>query len=215
MASKSLVAKVNRHGSIDIGYQPKRNLFKLSLAVLAAFFIAALAPITSSQAAQGTADVLVTHFFDTALNSATYSVRVDNPTRVTGPLCAMVYVFDTSQTLQECCGCPVRPDQMETFALTDLTGNGFSNSPVKVGTIDVVAASINHGTGLAAAGGCDPAQVFNPTPTLRAWLSNDNQGVSDGFLGASLDSVEQSRLPALCKSAVRIAAPSAICQCGN
>jgi hypothetical protein len=211
MVLKSLVAKKKGWLADPVAWW-KSTLLKTGPAILMAFAIAAIAPVTSSA---GTSDYFATHFFDATQTPANYSVRIDNPTRVTSPLCAMIYVFDKSQTLQECCGCPLRPDQMDTLALTNLTGNPFSTSPVTSGAIDIVASSINHGTSAAALGGCDPAGTLNPTPTLRSWLSNDNAGVADSFLGAPLDSQEIVKLPALCKSSVRIAAPAAICQCGN
>lgn len=183
-------------------------------AALMAVAILGTPPLVQLAAAQPTEDYFVTHFFDTS-TSASYSMRVLNPTRSTNPLCAMVYVFDSTQTLQECCGCPVRSDQLQTFSLANLTGNSFSPPPLSAGSIYVVASSINHGTSAAANGGCDPAASLNPTPALRAWFSNDSQGVSDPFLYTPLDSQEQSRLPSVCASAVRIGAPAGVCACGQ
>jgi hypothetical protein len=174
-----------------------------------------VASVSGAAAAQSTTDYFADHFFDTA-NSAIYSVRVHNPVRATDPVCAMIYVFDSSQTLQECCGCPVRSDQIETFSLaTDLTVNPFGKTPLTVGVIDIVASGINHGSSAAANSGCDPAATLSPIPTLRSWLSNDSQGTSDPFLNAPLDSQEQTRLPALCASGITIGSPAAVCTCGN
>jgi hypothetical protein len=174
-----------------------------------------LASVGHAAAAQTTTDYFATHFFD-AGTSANYTVRVQSPVRATNPICAMVYVFDSTQTLQECCGCPVRSDQMETFSLNpDLTGNPFGKTPITTGAIDIVAAAINHGTSAAATGGCDPSIAVSPTPALRSWLSNDSQGTSDAFLNAPLDSQEQTRLPALCSSSIKIGSPAAVCDCGN
>jgi hypothetical protein len=185
------------------------------LAVLAiAFAMLAVGPSVKAALAQPTDDYFLTHFFDTS-TSATFTMRVLNPVRSTNPLCAMVYVFDSTQTLQECCGCPVRSDQLETFSLANLTGNSFSPPPVSTGSIYVVSSAINHGASAATNGGCDPAATLNPTTTLRAWFSNDSQGVSDSFLSTPLDAQQQSRLPAVCASSVRIGAPGAVCECGK
>jgi len=193
-------------------------ILKPVLAIGAAFLMAiavlAASPLVRVAAAQPADDYFYTHFFDTS-TSATYSMRVLNPQRVTNPLCAMVYVFDSTQTLQECCGCPLHSDQLETFSLASLTGNSFSPPPVTTGSIYVVASAINHGTSAAANGGCDPTGTLDPTPALRAWFSNDSQGVSDSFPLTTLDAEEQSRLPTECASSVRIGAPAGICTCGQ
>jgi hypothetical protein len=213
MASKFRKAKENALGPVVGGSPNTKSFLGLAAGVLmtAAAILVAMPP---AEVAAGQTDYFTTHFFDTN-TSATYSVRVLNPVRSTNPLCAMVYVFDSTQTLQECCGCPVRSDQLETFSLANLTGNSFSPPPVSAGSIYVVASAINHGSSAAANGGCDPAAALNPTPALRAWFSNDSQGTSDPFLNSPLDSQEQSRLPSVCSSSVRIGTPAAVCQCGK
>ncbi|WP_423945392.1 hypothetical protein, partial [Candidatus Binatus sp.] len=36
-----------------------------------------------------------------------------------GSTCAMIYVFDTSQAMQECCGCPLTADGLLTLSITN------------------------------------------------------------------------------------------------
>ncbi|MGC2761212.1 MAG: hypothetical protein WA206_07870, partial [Candidatus Binatus sp.] len=36
-----------------------------------------------------------------------------------GETCAMIYVFDTSQAMQECCGCPLTADGLLTLSITN------------------------------------------------------------------------------------------------
>ena len=213
MAFKIRKAEENALRTVVGRSQSAKSLLGLAAGVLMTT-TAMLIVAPSTKVFAGQTDYFTTHFFDTS-TSATYSMRVLNPVRSTNPLCAMVYVFDSTQTLQECCGCPVRSDQLETFSLANLTENSFSPPPVSTGSIYVVASAINHGTSAAATGGCDPAASLNPTPALRAWFSNDSQGTSDPFLNAPLDSQEQSRLPTVCGSSVRIGAPAAVCQCGK
>jgi hypothetical protein len=44
-------------------------------------------------------------------------------------VCAMIYVFDTTQAMQECCGCPVSSDGLLTLNInTDLTASGVAAS---------------------------------------------------------------------------------------
>lgn len=215
MASKSKRASENTHDRSVRGSTTLKPGFGVLTAALLAIAMLAAPPLVRSAAAQPTAeDYFYAHFFDTS-TSATYSMRVLNPQMTTNPLCAMVYVYDSTQTLQECCGCPVRSNQLETFSLANLTGNSFSPPPIGTGSLYVVASAINHGTSAAANGGCDPTTALNPTPSLRVWSSNDSQGVSDPFLETTLDSQEQSRLPTACASSVRIGAPAAICACGQ
>ena len=214
MVSKSKRASGNTLDRSVRGSISLKPIFSIAAAALMAIAKLSASPQVRTAAAQSANDYFYTHFFDTS-TSATYSMRVLNSQRTTNPLCAMVYVFDSTQTLQECCGCPVRSDQLVTFSLDNLTGNSFSPPPVSTGSIYVVATAINHGTSAAANGGCDPTATFNPTPSLRVWFSNNSQGVSDPFLGTTLDTPEKNRLPTVCASSVRIGAPAAVCACGQ
>jgi len=36
-----------------------------------------------------------------------------------GETCAMIYVFDTSQAMEECCGCPITADGLLSISITD------------------------------------------------------------------------------------------------
>jgi hypothetical protein len=61
------------------------------------------------------------------------------------PECAMVYVFDSDQEMEECCGCPITPNGIATI---DVSSNLLANptSPVTAtdaGTIVVVGSSLN------------------------------------------------------------------------
>jgi hypothetical protein len=214
MVSKSQKAQSNDRVSNLAKIAQPRLIKAIGSSFFAVVASAMLASSSNAATAQVT-DYYATHFFNTA-TAATYSVWVENPVRTTDPICAMVYVFDSTQTLQECCGCPVRTDQLETFTLAgNLTGDPFGKTPISSGIVDIVASSINHGNSAAATDGCDPAATLSPTPTLRSWLSNDSQGTSDPFLNTPLDTPEQNRLPSLCSSSITIGAPAAICTCPN
>jgi hypothetical protein len=41
-----------------------------------------------------------------------------NPALGNGETCAMIYVFDASQAMQACCGCPVTADGLLTISIT-------------------------------------------------------------------------------------------------
>ena len=53
------------------------------------------------------------------------------PYAVEGETCAMIYVFNTEQAMQACCGCPLTPDQLLTLSVT----TQLANNPVALGTL--------------------------------------------------------------------------------
>src|SRR5271165_3177559 len=90
------------------------------------------------------------------------TLRVTNPGTSNGNLCAMVYVFDNDQQMDECCGCITTPDGLRTFSVTkDLTSNPLT-VVTTTGDIKLVAAAVNNAP-------CDPTANVTPTPSLRAW----------------------------------------------
>jgi hypothetical protein len=119
-------------------------------------------------------------------------IRLINPngaanTGITGeseqPVCAMMYVFDDAQEMEECCGCPISSAGMLSFSVDlNLQSNGvFGNDDdIEQGVIAVVAASPNanittlaspsngHGCTIGQSGacnfGCDPTN--NPGYTV-------------------------------------------------
>jgi len=113
------------------------------------------------------------------------------------PLCAMVYVFDEFQEMQECCGCPVSPggrldlsvDGLTFFPTDDwvTTGGSINGSSLLYrGTIKIVSTystiisvSSNPGNNGPCAGltqvYCDATGEFyypSPLPGLRAWSTH-------------------------------------------
>lgn len=71
--------------------------------------------------------------------------------------CAMFYVFDAHQLLQECCGCPVTSDGLRTVNnITDLASDAvFGPFPITSGVVRIISAEPN---------GCDslsPTAVGN------------------------------------------------------
>jgi hypothetical protein len=128
------------------------------------------------------------------------TVRIVNTAAANGTLCAMIYVFDDNEEIQECCGCPVTPDGLRTLSvLDDLTFNPWvGRSNLNAGVIEIVSSTTNwtpgspppapnpNGTngpsiGLSA-NGCSPTGAFsndptratkvNPTPGLRAFITH-------------------------------------------
>ena len=71
----------------------------------------------------------VNYFANAQLGTASQDdiVRIidTNVSELTPPLCAMVYVFDEFQEMQECCGCP-----LSAGARLDLSVDGLTSNPV-------------------------------------------------------------------------------------
>ena len=80
--------------------------------------------------------------------------------------CAMIYVFDDSQEMQACCGCPLTPAQLEDFSVNDNLLSNIIGVPSGTGAIAVRAQDVNNNNcnsfrnpGTTQAGcnsGCDP-----------------------------------------------------------
>ena len=56
-----------------------------------------------------------------------------SPAVSAGMTCAMMYVFDTSQAMEECCGCPISADGLLSFSIT----NQLAQQPVGDSTAGV------------------------------------------------------------------------------
>jgi len=68
-----------------------------------------------------------------------------NDTKQLGTLCAMIYVFDDTEQLQECCGCPVTPDGLRTLSvINNLSSNfGVNHANLEAGVIKIVSSTLN------------------------------------------------------------------------
>jgi len=113
------------------------------------------------------------------------------------PLCAMVYVFDEYQEMQECCGCPVSAggridlsvDGLTRLPADDFLAGGVTGVPppslLYRGTIKIVSTNSSITALLSGASNgpcagqeaviCDPAlDAFTATPTasMRAWTTH-------------------------------------------
>jgi hypothetical protein len=125
-------------------------------------------------------------------------------------VCAMFYIFDDAQEMNECCGCPISSAGILTFSIADnLTSNWAGVGDVKEPTLDnpinaygaiaIVAASANPSLvaagpnsngqgcigaqGLQCNSGCDPTNVPGYTVTAANDLLGSivhNQGVQAG-----------------------------------
>jgi hypothetical protein len=144
------------------------------------------------------------------------TVRVTNPGTSNGNLCAMVYVFDNDQQMDECCGCITTPDGLRTFSVTkDLTSNPLVGIVVKTGDVKIVSAAVNNSP-------CEPSANVTPYPSLRAWGTHIQNKVGSAypiteteFQAATLSAGELSSLQADCYFVERLGSGHGICSCGT
>ena len=153
--------------------------------VLAAV-LAALAGLPGIASAQTTNPVLVDYYtigrgsgaFDGVLRISNFGSVAGGPAPG-GDLCAMIYVFDDKEELQECCGCLVTADDLKTLQVSsDLTDNPSNGVPLTTGPIKILSSPRN------GAGVCDPSfggpgKALVLQGDLAAWgthVQNDPRG---------------------------------------
>jgi len=139
-----------------------------------------------------------------------------------GNLCAMIYVFDTAEELQECCGCVLTPDGFKTLSVCrDLTSNPNNNETLYTGEIKIITSPPNAG------GGCDPSfggpgGTVTVSGALAAWGTHV-QNVDGSYQVTETASQLENASPAdvnritkfLCGSIVQNSTGRGICTCGT
>jgi hypothetical protein len=138
----------------------------------------------------------------------------------------MVYVFSADQQLNECCGCLVTPNGLQTADVrTQLTANTLTGRTPGDGVIQIISARPNSSNSATAvfpdnSSMCDPSATFTPTPDLRAWVTHIQNGASyptteTGSLPAPLSASEEGWLQGACNFAVIQGSGQGICDCGR
>jgi hypothetical protein len=132
-------------------------------------------------------------------NSGTANTICESETDV----CAMIYVFDDSQEMGECCGCPLTPNELRTFSVRDaLVSNwALGTQANSRGTIVVIGSSINDpGTG-ATMNGCGNGNNFtcndgcNPTVApITAGVTNLDGSITHDQLVAGRNNLTETKL---------------------
>ena len=95
-------------------------------------------------------------------------LRLENPTAANGNLCAMIYIFNASEAMGECCGCLLTPNQLRQDSIKTILGAGwgFSGGTPAHGVMQIVSAEPNNGSL------CAPDQIYTPTPQLNGWVTH-------------------------------------------
>ena len=140
------------------------------------------------------------------------------PAGYNGNLCAMIYVFDNDQQMDECCGCLTTPDGLRTLSVTkDLTSNPLVGTVVNHGDVKLVAS-------LPTGSPCDPTSLVIEVGVdeLRAWATHTQNKVGaaypiteTAFSDAQYNLGELNSLVSDCYFVERLGSGHGICSCGT
>ncbi|HVN91153.1 MAG TPA: hypothetical protein VMT61_15175 [Candidatus Binataceae bacterium] len=225
------------------------NVASRSMVIVGALLIASLGVGVRLAAAQVSPPgaVYQVSYFDVGATSGAgvdNRVRIVNPTSANGNLCAMLYVFNDNEEMQECCGCPLTPNDLLSLSVyEDLTSNPWGADAVgnfSSGVIDVVSALPNRATSSCNSakgcfGGCDPTSPYRPTAELESWITHADvlsapvpvapigTSVVPTVLGtsttpfstAAYDQVQKNYLVNTCNLLVNNGSGVGVCTCGE
>ena len=159
-----------------------------------------------------------------------------------GETCAMIYVFDTSQAMQECCGCPLTADGLLTLSITtqladDPVGdaaagiNSLTDGSIRILASEPVTDLAYFGDSippwvncdLSRSVCCDPAGSYNgfvrnvldPYNELTAWGQHiqDTQMTETEFEVAPADLSDFSGLTVACAGLTSVGSGAGACTC--
>jgi hypothetical protein len=172
---------------------------------------------TASAAVTVNPMLLVTYFnlANSVQSGIDGTLQIVHPGVTLGDICAMVYVFDSKQELNECCGCKISESGIRSLSLiNDLTSNTLTGKKPVAGTIEVVPSDVGQ-NGLCNAG------TISPDSALAAWDTNvqASQGtytVTETTLSqTSLSSAEAAVLATECSMMQQLGSGQGICSCGT
>ena len=127
----------------------------------------------------------------------------------------MIYVFDSSQEMNECCGCAISENGMRTLSLIDdLTANVLTGKEPVAGIIEIVPSDVGPN------GQCN-AGAPAPDSALEAWGTNvqvsnsDYQATEQDFALAPLTNTQATVLATECAMMQKLGSGRGICSCGT
>jgi hypothetical protein len=148
------------------------------------------------------------------------TLRLSNPgsvdgTSPAGDICALIYVFDSSQQMVECCSCKLTPDGLKTLDVTqDLTSNPNNGlfSLSGTGVIKVVSAAPLEDTGI-----CDPTAITFEG-VLKGWgthLDRNGSITETESQAVSMSVPETTKLQRICSIIRTNSSGHGQCTCGS
>jgi len=163
-----------------------------------------------------------------------------SPVAQEGEICAMIYVFDTDQALQTCCGCPITADGLLTLSISgNLAPNPLATGQLlHDGSIRILATAPNatfsplletppfEGCDLINGVCCDPREGLTPEGNLEAWANHvqNTQITEEEFqsvgpsvaddppIGGGLS--DYTALPEACADTIALGSGQGFCTCG-
>jgi hypothetical protein len=145
------------------------------------------------------------------------TVQLTNPGLTSGNLCAMVYVLDSKQVLNECCGCTISDSGLLTLSLAnDLTANTLTGKQPVAGVIEVVPSNPGQN------GQCNAASL-SPNGVILGWGTNvlppsantNVQVTEETFAQTQLSNTEASVLAGECSMIQQLGSGAGVCSCGT
>ena len=190
---------------------------KLACSVLSMLAIALLLGAGTAMAQDNVYDV--TYFSNAHTSSAPdAALRLVNDGNVSdsspaGDLCASVYVFDTTEELNECCSCRVTPNGILSLSVNaNLTSNTLTGRTLNRGVIKVVSSSLS-------AGACDATKSV-PHVGIRGWQTHIQKATGtfyqiteEELTDSTFGSAEQGDLAEDCSVLVELGTGQGICSC--
>jgi len=160
-----------------------------------------------------------------------------NPVVQEGEMCAMIYVLNTDQAVEACCGCPITADGLLTLSISgNLAPNPVASGKIlHDGSIRILSTAINSAiTGLTLPRGvncdavtgacCDPtadrgAKPLVPQLELAAWANHvQNTQITEAVFQttpAAEAAGDLTSLPSACAFAVETGSGQGVCTCGT
>jgi uncharacterized protein YjdB len=149
------------------------------------------------------------------VNAPDATLNLANTGMTGGDLCAMIYVFDSSQEMNECCGCTISKDGIRTLSVdTDLTSNTLTGVTLATGVIRMVAAD-------AASNPTCNAGTVTPSGLIRPWMTHIQLPLPDTYEITeqespmpTLNKSELSDLESDCAFIQKLGSGHGVCTCG-
>lgn len=192
---------------------------KLACSVLSMLAIALVLSAGTAMAQDNVYDV--TYFSNAhTTNAPDASLRLVNDGNLSdaspaGDLCASVYVFDTTEELQECCSCRVTPNGILSLSVnTNLTSNTLTGRTLNRGVIKVVSSNLS-------AGACDATKSV-PHVGIRGWQTHIQKAITPAYTiteeeltDSTFGAAEQSDLAEDCGVLVELGTGQGVCSCAD
>jgi hypothetical protein len=144
------------------------------------------------------------------------TVQLDNPGLTAGTLCAMVYVFDQNQELNECCGCSISNDGIRTLSLVnDLTANPLTGQQPAAGTIEIVSSDPTQNPQCNAGSLAPIGQIHAWGTNVQAAGNGSFQLTETTFANSPLTNSKAMYLEGLCSYMEQLGSGAGVCSCGT